>query len=42
LALKPLSPGVSRVQIMPKLNIVFVLLPTEKDFFAADDSGKIN
>ena len=27
---------------MPEFNVVFILFPTEKDFFAADNGGKID
>jgi hypothetical protein len=34
--------GVAGVKIVPELNVILVLLPTEENFFAADESGKID
>src|SRR5437016_2279084 len=39
---QPLASGVAGTQIVPELDVLFVLLPAEKDLFAAEDGGKIN
>jgi hypothetical protein len=40
--LQVLPSGVAGVQLVPKLNVFLVLLPTEKHFFAADKCWKVD
>src|SRR5690349_12281219 len=41
-ASKPLTPGVTGVEVVPELDVVLVLFPAEKYFTTADDGREIN